>query len=74
MITNKSMVYFECHEPAAMREYCRKHNLSTPVLHSKQERGGDYYKCTHEVWEQLYLYGGYGPNGYHLAMGCYPLS
>lgn len=69
MTTN---VFFEVHEPQAVMNYCKKNGIQCPVLYSEQLHGGDYYKSTFEVWEQLYRNGGYGPEGWPLAAGCYP--
>lgn len=72
MTTKKSEVFFEVREPKAVSDYCMAHGMPIPTLYSKQQRGGDYYKSSYEVWEQLYCNGGYGPEGWPLAMGCYP--
>lgn len=67
MTTKKTEVCFEVHDPAAMRDYCRKHSMSAPVLHSQQIHGGDYYRSAFEVWQPLYC------NLPYNVMGCYAL-
>jgi len=67
------MVYFEVHVIEDVRNYCSTHGMPEPTFLAHQEHGGDYYKSTFEVWEQLYRYGGYDSEGYPLAAGCYPL-
>lgn len=53
MATLKTQVYFEVYDYQAMRQYCKEHNLTLPVLHST-EPDGDNYTSTFGVWEQLY--------------------
>ena len=60
-------VYFAVCDPMKMRDYCRKHDLSVPVLYSEQIHGADYYKSTFEVWQALYV------NLPYDVMGSYPL-
>ena len=60
-------VYFPVSDPAAMRDYCRTHNISTPRLYAEQIHGADYYAAPESVWEQLYC------NLPYAVHGCYQL-